>query len=190
MDERAPRVDPVLIRRLRARALRHLGRYATHRARLEALLLRWGRRLGACREPDAELRRIARALVAEFAAAGYLDDRAFAEARARRWLARGVPPARIRRRLLDLGLDAATVAGVMADLAGTGEEEDGGEEAAELAAARAYVRRRRLGPHRPPAERAAMRARDLAALARAGFSYRVARRVLDEEDSGGNAPAR
>jgi regulatory protein len=36
---------------------------------------------------------------------------------------------------------------------------------------------------RPPAEREARRDRDLAALARAGFSLDVARRVLDLDDA-------
>jgi regulatory protein len=41
------------------------------------------------------------------------------------------------------------------------------------------VRRRRLGPYRPQEERAARRQRDLGALARAGFSFDVARRALE-----------
>ena len=41
------------------------------------------------------------------------------------------------------------------------------------------ARRRRLGPFRRAGERAAMRGKDLAALARAGFSYPIAKRILD-----------
>jgi regulatory protein len=48
------------------------------------------------------------------------------------------------------------------------------------AAVCAFVRRRRLGPCRPdPTQRAAERERDLAKLARAGYSYDIARKVLD-----------
>ncbi len=166
---------------LRARALRHLARYACPRARLEALLVRWGcRRLGWA-EPDAALVALARAIADEMVTAGYVDDRTWATARARRWLARGIPPRHIRRRLQAEGLDDAHVAAALAALADEPAAAADELEAAELAAARAYVRRRRLGPWRPAAERAAWRARDLAALARAGFTYRVARQVLDEE---------
>ena len=49
----------------------------------------------------------------------------------------------------------------------------------ELTAAYKYARRRRLGPYRLPEARAARRDRDLAALARAGFGYDIARRVVD-----------
>ena len=48
----------------------------------------------------------------------------------------------------------------------------------DLESARAYVRRRRLGPHRPEAERAANRRKDLAALARQGFDHDTASRAL------------
>ena len=58
---------------------------------------------------------------------------------------------------------------------------DGAAEAIEDQAARAYAKRRRLGPYRRPDLRAAHRDRDLAALARAGFAYGLARRVIDME---------
>ncbi len=51
----------------------------------------------------------------------------------------------------------------------------------ELAAALACARRRRLGPYRPPPARKSMRQKDLASLARAGFAYDVARRVVEAE---------
>jgi regulatory protein len=50
----------------------------------------------------------------------------------------------------------------------------------ELSAAARYVRRRRFGAgHVDPGERADRRTKELAALARAGFGYDVATRVLD-----------
>ena len=52
----------------------------------------------------------------------------------------------------------------------------------ELQAAIALARRRRLGVYRLAAARADYRDRDLAALARAGFSYDIARRVIEAED--------
>ena len=56
----------------------------------------------------------------------------------------------------------------------------------ELERAVAYVRRRRLGPMRhDPEQRRARRERDLAAVARAGFPFGVALRVIDAEDLDG-----
>ena len=59
-------------------------------------------------------------------------------------------------------------------------EEEGGD--AELAAAIAFARRRRLGPWRLPEQRPDRRLRDLAALGRQGFSGTLARKVIDAED--------
>ncbi|MFD0938320.1 regulatory protein RecX, partial [Methylobacterium trifolii] len=49
--------------------------------------------------------------------------------------------------------------------------------------------RRRLGPWRRPEIRALHRERDLAALARAGFPYGLARRILDETEPGSSDDA-
>ena len=51
----------------------------------------------------------------------------------------------------------------------------------ELKAAAAFARRRRLGPYRTK-DREPNRLRDLAALARAGFAYDLARKVIDAAD--------
>ena len=53
-----------------------------------------------------------------------------------------------------------------------------------MGAAARYARRRRLGPFRAAPEREERRQRDLAALARAGFAYDVARRVIEAETPG------
>ncbi|MEX0809093.1 MAG: hypothetical protein WD044_10235, partial [Dongiaceae bacterium] len=45
------------------------------------------------------------------------------------------------------------------------------------------ARRRRLGPARPAAGRAALREKDMAALARAGFNYETVRRVIALTDA-------
>jgi regulatory protein len=53
-------------------------------------------------------------------------------------------------------------------------------ELSELEAARIWARKKRLGPFRQnPDERSARRERDLAALARAGFSFGTAKAVID-----------
>ena len=52
------------------------------------------------------------------------------------------------------------------------------EPGAELEAALTYARKRRLGPHRDAAKRAEYRQKDLASLARQGFSFDIARKVL------------
>ncbi len=52
----------------------------------------------------------------------------------------------------------------------------------EQRAAAALARRRRLGPYRAAEDRKDHRLRDLAAMARAGFAYDVAKKVIDAKD--------
>jgi regulatory protein len=109
--------------------------------------------------------------------AGLVDDRRFAEGRAASLRRRGESARRIALKLRDKGVDGDLIAAALA-------EEDGeDDDAAEFAAACRFARRRRLGPMREAGDREDRRDRDLAALARAGFSLDVARRVLDLEDA-------
>ncbi len=161
--------------RLWRRALFYLERFATTRAHLHEVLRR--RALREARALDLDAReietRVAR-VVARAVEAGLVDDAAFALARARRLLERGVSPRSLRVRLRDKGVPAETIERALEELA-----DEMGDPSHE--AARAFARRRRIGPYRPPEERDAMRQRDLAAFARAGFSYHVARAILDED---------
>jgi regulatory protein len=60
-------------------------------------------------------------------------------------------------------------------------EEETQSENLERDAAIALARRRRLGPWRLPEKREDMKEKDLAAMARAGFSYDLARDVIEAE---------
>lgn len=144
---------------LRAAALRHLSRHAPSSAQLRAVLARRVQRAG-----QPELAGAVDGIVAEMVSRGFVDDTAWAAARARRLIRRGVAPGVARQRLRAHGVEAE------AELAGE----------AELRAARALVRRRRLGPWRGEA-RGEHRSSDLAKLGRAGFGWAVAVRVIDEE---------
>lgn len=159
--------------RLHARALRYLERFSTTAAHLRRVLLRRALRDAEALGLDpAATRRDVDAVVARVVAAGLVDDRLFAASRARRLAEAGRSPARIRQALQAKGLGEGAIAAAMGELA----EEKGDPE---LAAAVAYARKRRLGPWRPAEARAAHALKDLAALARAGFGYRVARLVVE-----------
>jgi regulatory protein len=154
-------------------ALHYLARFASSGENLRRLLLRKVARSASTHGTDPEAGAAAvEALLRRLRQAGLLDDRLYAEARARSLGRRGISTRFIRARLMAKGVDAETAGAALAALA---------EETAdpELTAAAALARRRRLGPYRPAADRAANRTRDLAALARAGFAYDLARRVVE-----------
>lgn len=165
-----PAVDDDALERA---ALRYLERYAASRRQLVQVLMRRVRRAelaGAIGREEGAAR--VDAIVARLASRGLLDDRLFAEGRARSLNARGRSAAAIRQTLRARGVADADVAAALERLS---VERD----SPELAAALALARRRRLGPYRDAAERAARRLKDLAVFARAGFDIRLAERIVD-----------
>jgi regulatory protein len=154
-------------------ALAYLNRFDSSASNLRRVLLGVVRRAGARGELDLQA---ARALIEEllqrYRGSGLIDDRRYAENIAGGLRRRGASARAVQHKLLARGLDARIVEHAISTA-------DRDRDDAELEAARALVRRRRLGPHRPPDERAARYARDLGALARAGFAFDVARRALE-----------
>jgi len=159
--------------RLEQAALAHVARYACSSAQLRRVLERRVARAADARLLEADAGDVA-AILARLTRAGVLDDLAFARMKAASLGRQGRSGRALALALRRFGLDAAAVE---AGLAAAGR--DG---AAELARAVIYARRRRLGPFRRAADRAARRDRDLAALARQGFAYNLSRRVIEAAD--------
>ncbi len=160
---------------LREAALRHLSRYAATEAGLVRVLERRVGRWARAAEAEglevaadvARARAEARAVSAGLVQAGMVDDAAFAAARAARLVRAGRS-----RRAVAAHLAAKGVPGAQAEAVLPGEE---------LPSALAYAKRRRLGPFRVGEEEDGVRARELGALARAGFGRDVAERALAME---------
>jgi len=149
---------------LEAAALRYLNRFDCSVQKLRAHLRQTIRRRGG---DQAELERQLEVLLERYQASGLLNDERFAENLAERLKARGGSRRAIVQKLRQRGITGGVAEASVASSPG-----------AELEAARAFVRRRRLGPFRPEAERLENRRRDLAALARTGFDHETAVRAL------------
>ncbi len=153
-------------------ALAYLARFAAGEAALlrvlERRILRWARATDAEPAATAAARALAREEVARLAAAGLVDDAAFAAMRARRLRRAG------RSRVAVAAHLAAR--GIAAEIARAALPEDA---EAELFAAVALARRRRLGPFAAVAPAPEARTRALGVFARAGFAQPVAEQVLD-----------
>jgi len=157
---------------LREAALAYLSRYAASRAALTRVLdrkcLRWARDA----EPEAAaaalpgLRQTVRDVVARLAGAGAVDDAAFAASRARSLTRAGRSRCAIAAHLAARGVTGEDARTALPD-----------DPEAELAAALALARRRRLGPFRA-ADTVADPRRELGVLARAGFPQDIATRAL------------
>jgi regulatory protein len=144
--------------------LAYAGRYATTRAKLAAYL---GRKVkergweGPAEPPIGPL-------VERFADLGYVDDSAFASARAGALLRRGYGERRVEQALRAAGI-------------GEDDKDPALDQAREgaWAAALRFAERRRLGPWAAEAPDRAGRERALGAMIRAGHGMAAARRLID-----------
>ncbi|SRR5579883_269575 len=157
-------------------ALHYLERFASSSANLRRVLMRKVARSARFHATDpAEGERLVDGIIARYLEAGLLDDAAYAAQKAASLRRRGGSRYGIRGKLAQKGVEAELIQSTLDRL-----DEEGGD--GDLAAACAFVRRRRLGPYRAPEARAEHRQKDLAALARAGFGLDLARRVLAVAD--------
>ena len=160
---------------LESAALSYLQRYATSAANLRAVLMRRVQRAAYAHGDDpSEGTALIDALVDRYIRAGMLDDRAYAQGRAASLHRRGVSRRVIASQLAAKGVAPEDIEDALSQLRDTHADLD-------LDAACNYARRRRLGPWRTK-DRAERRERDLAALARQGFGFELALRVIDAED--------
>jgi regulatory protein len=121
---------------------------------------------------EAEARR--EAVLQRASALGYLDDQRFTEGRVAALLRQGKSPRVIAETLRAKGIAPASVAAVLAATAAETEED------LALTAARAFARRRRLGPYRTKASSDPRQAeKDMATLLRAGHAYSVSKQILN-----------
>ncbi|HYP75981.1 MAG TPA: RecX family transcriptional regulator [Polyangiaceae bacterium] len=173
--ERTPRPPNVTRAGIEAAALRYLERFDCSVARLRKVLrerVAKAARAGVAEASAAPA--IVEELLLRYQASGLIDDQRFAKNFAARQRDRGMSGRMIEQKLRARGIDAEVVQQLLPR----------GESASvELEAARAFARRRRLGPHRKPDVREAYRRKDLMALARAGFNYDTASRVVGNSSS-------
>ena len=172
---------PLDTARLNELALAYVARFATSGGRLSAYLARKIRERGWDDEVPADVAGLVEAMVAR----GYVDDAGFAMARGAGMMRRGFGARRIAETLSRDGIEAPLVA----QASGTEHE----RRAAALARLlRRYPGRRRLGPFGTGSgENAdlskgrvdpATRARQVAAMVRAGHPYATASALIDAAD--------
>ena len=156
--------------RLERLALHYVGKFATSRGRLVDYLGRKVRERGWEGETGPDLQ----GLADRFAELGYVDDRAFAEGRARSLGGRGYGKGRVRQALHAAGI-------TQEDAAPAHEIADEGAWAAALR----HAEKKRIGPWAreapgsdPIKARAAVQ-KGIASLVRAGHDFAAARKIAE-----------
>jgi regulatory protein len=160
---------------LEAAALRYLERFDCTATRLKKVL---SERVTKAARAGIDEASLAPALIEQilerYQSSGLINDQRFAQNFAARQRDRGASRRMIEQKLRARGVSAELVQLVLPR---------GESAASELEAAHAFAKRRRLGPHRKPDVRDAYRRKDLTALARAGFDYDTATRVVGNSSS-------
>jgi len=156
-------------------AVRYLQRYPATVVRVRQVM--WRRIKRNLDEQDgdsAALADLLEELLEKLQRTGHLDDLRQAGLWLDIWHRRGLSQPAMRAKLRHKGVPSGVVDEALSSF------QEGGSDL-EIEAAHNYARRRRLGPYRrDPEQRAERRQRDLAAMARNGFRYDLARRVIDE----------
>lgn len=170
---------PITAKYLQNAAAFYLERYPATAEGLRRVLNRRVARARMLESPIVvDVKGVIDAIVAKFVDAGVIDDKAFAQTKARALHRRGTSAKLMRHKLRLAGVNGATLDKAMA---GLDEELALDRRQREMKAAVALARRRRLGPFREK-DREGKRDRDLAVMARAGFDYDLARKVIDAKD--------
>ena len=116
-------------------------------------------------------------LISRFIKMGLLNDLQFAQIRVGNLRRRGLSERIIRAKLMERGFSVGVINEGLDFL-------DSDKEDPELAALIIFSRKRRLGPFRETLEkRNDFREKDMAKLARAGFNYNIARKVINAQTS-------
>jgi regulatory protein len=171
---------PITATYLRNAATFYLERYPSTAEGLRRVL---DRRVRKARMLDApvmdDVEQAIATIVQKFVDAGMIDDKAYAQTKARALHRRGSSSKLTRQKLRHAGVDGETLDKAMA---GLDEELHVDPQRREWTAAIALARRRKLGPFRAEKDRKDRRAKDLGAMARGGFDYPLAKKVIDATD--------
>lgn len=156
--------------------LYYLQRFSASAGHFRSVMMRKVRKSCAAHpeQDPAECAAMVDRLVEKFTSAGLLNDEIYARGMVSSLRRQGKSKRNILLKLAVKGLDAETAQTKLAEF---DTEEGEGSAQAELAAAATFARKKKLGPYARPGTED-RRQKDFAAMARAGFSYDVAQKIL------------
>ena len=166
----AKQAEPLTRLKLEQMALAYVNRFDCTANKLKRHLAERVRKQGGDENAEAWIAE----LVERYQGSGVLNDARFAKNLASQLTTRGKSSRMISQKLAMRGVPSDVAQELM-----TARKQE--EPNAELDAARAFARKRRLGAYRNADERAEYRQKDLASLARQGFSFDTAKRALAAE---------
>ena len=139
----------------------YLSRYESSTEKVRGMLKRRIRRLKIQgEEVPPEVDQWIETVIRQVQDKSYLDDSRYAENQVRSMAVQGKSDSFIRAKLAQAGIETEETQKLIDELG-----------LSELERARHFAKKKGMGPFRPPQQRNQFREKDMAALARAGFSY-------------------
>lgn len=170
-----PRRDPkkVTVQRLHNQALSYLDKFPTTAGKMRNILINKCKKPAEFHEQDwEEILEIIDSEIERLTKAGILNDKLYAQSKARVLARRGKSVRMIKASLIDFKIEEDNIDDAVAQLGET-------EQQADILSAINYVKRRKFGPYRDEESRKERREKDMTALARVGYSYEIARKVIE-----------
>ncbi len=162
---------------MRSAAFRYLERYSASTQSLRQFLKSRVRKTININEIERQLAyKWIESLIESLTERKFLDDRSFAEIRARALFERGASTRRIIALLTEKGIDHSLITKALNTVYADYELPD-------LVAAIRYAKRKRIGPFRNQSVRNKNKQRDLGMLARGGFNFAVSSTVIDSANA-------
>lgn len=166
---------PITPQSLRNAALRYIDRFATSRDNLRSVLMRRVHTSNYHHDTDIDEGAVwIEELLDKLEKSQVINDQLYAEMRAGTLHRKGTSVRVISMKLKEKGLSEDNIQKALDALRLENQSEN-----LERDSAIAHAKRRRMGPWRVEGKREEMRDKDLARLARAGFSYDLAREIIE-----------
>lgn len=173
--KKVPEATPAYLERA---GLWYLERYSASSEKVRQLLMRKvklsAKTHGTDEQQGAE---VVDRLITRFAELGLIRDRDLAVLRAEKLHKKGSSRRMIKAKLGAMGLGESDIS------AAIDEVDERAPENSDLEAAWSLAKRRKIGPYRDEKDRPDLRQRDMGVLARAGFSFDIARKVVDADEA-------
>ncbi len=166
--------------------LYYLQRFAASKAHFKSVMMRKVRR--SCQhhtDQDLEAcKAMVERLAGVFEASGLLNDESYVNGAVASLMRQGRSDKYIRAKLLSKRLSLEQISSALESFR---QQEGKNAQDTEIEAALRFIRRKKIGPYRPQELRSELLRKDLGALARAGFSYDIAQRVLEMDVNSSDA---
>ena len=177
--KKRPAVAAYTPQSLRRSAMNYVERYDCSTAGLVGVLKRKIYRSSRLHTIDVdELQAEIPNIIEEFTEKNWINDQRYAENLSRSLFRQGSSLQAIRFKLIEKGVASGLAEETIEALA---EESDLSKQDIDLAAAISYAEKRRIGPFRLNDDLEAFRDKDLGALARRGFSFEIAEKVISTD---------